>query len=330
MRYTCWQGRFSVRSMVRFQSLPGVGVRARKNDACHFIVFGNEKGGSGKSTMSMHAAIALMHLGFRVATIDLDVRQATITSYQLARRKWQSGLEKALRAPAHYHLPQVREWLDDPHGPNEACQLAAFEALYHELEPRYDFVVIDTPGSYTALSKHAHIFADTLVTPVNDSFIDFDVLAKIDPDTFQILEPTHYALTVREARRERRANGEGLIDWVVVRNRLSAITSRNEKRVFNCLRDLGMMLGYRLADGVGERVIFREYFHKGLTALDTQPFGQHGDVSLSHQAARKEVRRLVEMLGLPINDRGRRRQETRRRWLGNTRPKIQLPPVFAE
>ncbi|MEL6202507.1 MAG: division plane positioning ATPase MipZ [Pseudomonadota bacterium] len=316
--------------MIRFQALPGVGVRARKNDACHFIICGNEKGGSGKSTMSMHLAIGLMHLGFRVATVDLDIRQATLTSYQFARRKWQSGLEKALRSPTHYHLPvgrfsqASRDILDD------ACQLAAFEALSDELEPRYDFVVIDTPGSFTALSNHAHQYADTLVTPINDSFIDFDVLAKIDPVTYQILEPTHYALTVREARRERRANGEGLLDWIVVRNRLSAITSRNEKRVYNCLRELGMMLGYRLADGVGERVIFREYFHQGLTALDTGPTQQNGSVSLSHQAARAEVRRLIDMLGLPINERGRRRQKTRRLWLGNTRPKIQLPPVFAD
>ncbi|MEO1702045.1 MAG: division plane positioning ATPase MipZ [Pseudomonadota bacterium] len=316
--------------MVRFQGLPGVGVRARKNDACHFVVFGNEKGGSGKSTMSMHVAIGLMHLGFRVATVDLDVRQGTITSYQLARRKWQSGLEKALRSPTHYHLPQAHEWHDDPENLTTACQLAAFEAVCDELEPRYDFVVIDTPGSYTSLSKHAHQYADTLITPINDSFIDFDVLAKIDPDSFQIVEPTHYALTVREARRARRANGEGLLDWVVVRNRLSAITSRNEKRVYNCLRELGMMLGYRLADGVGERVVFREFFHKGLTALDTRPTNQAGNVSLSHQAARTEVRRLIEMLGLPINERGRRRQETRRRWLGNAKPKIQLPPVFAD
>ena len=203
-------------------------MRARRNDASHYIICGNEKGGSGKSTMSMHLAIGLMHLGFRVATVDLDIRQATLTSYQFARRKWQSGLEKALRSPTHYHLPIGRSSQANRDILNDACQLAAFEALSDELEPRYDFVVIDTPGSFTALSNHAHQYADTLVTPINDSFIDFDVLAKIDPDTYQILEPTHYALTVREARRERRANGEGLLDWIVVRNRLSAITARIE------------------------------------------------------------------------------------------------------
>ncbi|MEN0000330.1 MAG: division plane positioning ATPase MipZ [Pseudomonadota bacterium] len=316
--------------MIRFQGLPGVGVRARKNDACHFVVCGNEKGGSGKSTMSMHVAVGLMHLGFRVATVDIDVRQATLTSYQLARRRWQSGLEKALRSPTHYHLPACGQRGADPVNGQADEQLRAFETLCRELEQRYDFVVIDTPGSYTVLSNFAHRFADTLITPINDSFIDFDVLAKIDPDNFQIIEPTNYAITVREARRERRLKGEGLLDWVVVRNRLSAITSRNEKRVYNCMRELGMMLGYRLADGVGERVIFREYFHKGLTALDTRPTNANGTISLSHQAARTEVRRLIDLLGLPINDIGRRRQETRKRWLGSTRPTIQLPPVFAD
>ncbi|MEL6437239.1 MAG: division plane positioning ATPase MipZ, partial [Pseudomonadota bacterium] len=195
---------------------------------------------------------------------------------------------------------------------------------------RHDFVVVDTPGSYTALAAHAHRYADTLVTPVNDSFIDFDVLAKLDPDTLDVIKPAHYALLVREARRQRRADGEGLLDWIVVRNRLSSISSRNEKRVYECLRDLGMLLGYRLADGVGERVIFREYFHLGLTALDTRPDTEQAQLSLSHVAARTEVRRLIEILGLPINDAGRRRQETRRRWLRGERPKVALPPIFAD
>ncbi|MEM1377002.1 MAG: division plane positioning ATPase MipZ [Pseudomonadota bacterium] len=316
--------------MMVFHTLPGVGVRAKRNENCHFVVCGNEKGGSGKSTIAVHIAIGLMQLGFRVATVDLDVRQATLTSYQRARRRWQSGLQKALRSPAHHYLPQAIQATGRMDDLEHEAQLCALDALAEELSDRYDFVVIDTPGSHTELSVHAHRLADTLVTPVNDSFIDFDVLAKIDPETMQVLEPAHYALSVREARRKRRVDGDGLLDWVVVRNRLSAISSRNEKRVYRCLRDLGMTLGYRLADGVGERVIFRERFVNGLTALDATASPSEQPVSLSHIAARSEVRRLINILGLPINAVGKRRQANRKRWLGATRPQISLPPVFAD
>src|SRR6266567_1006192 len=54
----------------------------------HVIVVGNEKGGSGKTTVAMHIAIALMKAGQRVATIDLDSRQKSLTHYIANRGAW--------------------------------------------------------------------------------------------------------------------------------------------------------------------------------------------------------------------------------------------------
>ena len=47
------------------------------------IVFGNAKGGTGKSTLAMHVAVALLNAGLSVATVDLDatekkMREATV------------------------------------------------------------------------------------------------------------------------------------------------------------------------------------------------------------------------------------------------------------
>src|SRR6476619_6715122 len=47
----------------------------------HFIVFANEKGGTGKSTTAVHTAIALAASGHRVGALDLDGRQRTMTRY---------------------------------------------------------------------------------------------------------------------------------------------------------------------------------------------------------------------------------------------------------
>ena len=113
----------------------------------------------------------------------------------------------------------------------EAQEFAAFADAVSAVEQTHDFVVIDTPGSDSYLMRLAHSMADTLITPLNDSFVDFDVLGVIDPTTFEVAGASHYAEMVREARRQRRLVDGGLTDWVVVRNRLSSLGSRNRRLV---------------------------------------------------------------------------------------------------
>lgn len=331
--------------------------RQRRLEACHVIVCGNEKGGSGKSTLAMHVSVALAKLGFAVATIDTDTRQRTLTRYAAYRQRWCALTGEQLPLADHFtpdgEVPKGVSGADNGDGTgldagfngngSATANGAEFDKLpcngdgagrlhrYEALRERYDFVVFDTPGSFTPISSFAHGQADTLITPINDSFIDFDVLANIDPETFEIQELAQYAGAVRDARRMRRTNSGEIIDWVVVRNRMSPISSRNERRVYACMRELSMKLGFRLANGIGERVIFREWFQRGLTALD-QMRDEDGEVqrlSVSHLAARNEVRRLVEALRLPIDDRGRRRAQARREWLSTARPAIRIPDIFA-
>ena len=311
---------------MRFEGLTAVGVTGRKLDTSHVIVCGNEKGGSGKSTTAMHVAVSLLNLGFSVATVDLDTRQQTLTRYARYRRRWMERSGDTLPTPAHYLVIE-----DDIGGisPFSSPEMLAYEAGMDDIRYEHDFVVIDTPGSHTALSVFAHRQADTLITPINDSFIDFDVLANVDPETFEINELAQYAGAVRDARRRRRMKSGGMIDWVVVRNRMAQISSRNEKRVHACLRELSMELGFRIAQGIGERVIFREWFQRGLTALDdVNAQDEAARLSLSHLAARNEMRRLIGALRLPIDENGRKRAETRKQWLATEREPIQLPDIF--
>jgi chromosome partitioning protein len=213
----------------------------------------------------------------------------------------------------------------------EAEEFSAFAQAVGEVENSHDFVVIDTPGSDSYLMRLAHSMADTLITPLNDSFLDFDVLGTVDPTTFEVIGVSHYAEMVREARRQRRLVDGGLIDWVVLRNRLSALGSRNKRLVGEGVDQLGRQLGFRAADGFSERVIYREFFPRGLTALDElneDTLGQRPN--LSHVTARDEVQTLIEALKLPVDARGKRRAAARAEWIATADKPLETHGILAE
>src|SRR5262249_7408878 len=183
------------------------------------------------------------------------------------------------------------------------------------VEETHDFIVIDTPGSDTYLMRLAHAMADTLITPLNDSFVDFDVLGTVDPTSFAVTGESHYAEMVRESRRNRRTGDGAVMDWIVVRSRLAALGSRNKQRIGEGLQELGARLGFRSVDGFAERVVYREFFPRGLTALDSLDEGTLGQrPNLAHVSARQEVTALINALKLPLDERGRRRAAARAEW----------------
>jgi chromosome partitioning protein len=281
--------------------------------SAYVIVLGNEKGGSGKSTTAMHVAVALLQAGQRVATIDLDSRQRSFTHYIENRRDWAQRSGLMLDLPMHFCVARgfgLR--LDEI----EAQEFAAFADAISSVEQSHDFVVIDTPGSDSYLMRLAHSMADTLITPLNDSFVDFDVLGSVDQNSFEVTGVSHHAEMVREARRQRRLVDGGLTDWIVVRNRLSTLGSRNKRLVGEGLDALGRQLGFRSAEGFAERVVYREFFPRGLTALDELNEDTLGvRPNVSHTTARDEVKTLIDSLKLPIDERGKRRAAARAEWI---------------
>ncbi len=301
------------------------GIGRRKN--AHVIVCGNEKGGSGKTTTSMHIVVALLKTGYKVATVDLDMRQRSLTRYVENRKNWARSAGLDLEHSNHFSFE--RSALDSANE-SESEDFASFAGVLAEVERDHDFVVIDTPGSDNYIMRLAHSMADTLITPLNDSFVDFDVLGKVDPKTNEICEISHYASMVREARRQRRNADSGVLDWIVVRNRLSTLSSRNQINLLNSIKELSVRLGFRVADGISERVIFREFFPMGLTALDELDHDTLGTKpTLSHLAARQEIRQLLSALRLPIDERGRRRAAARRVWLESSKNPVRMPDIFA-
>ncbi|MFD0978772.1 MULTISPECIES: division plane positioning ATPase MipZ [Tropicimonas] len=261
----------------------------------HIIVVGNEKGGSGKSTTSMHVATALVRMGHRVGTLDLDLRQQSLGRYIENRRAFCENEGHDLAIPAYMNLPDIPPE-QVPQGVN--INDHRLSLAVQELRQDNDFVLIDCPGSHTRLSQLAHSLADTLITPLNDSFVDFDLLARTRPKDGAILGPSVYSEMVWAARQTRAEAGLKPIDWIVTRNRLGSQQMHNKRKVGEALGKLSRRIGFRVAPGFSERVIFRELFPRGLTLLDLRDIG--GDrLNLSNIAARQEVRDLIKTLALP-------------------------------
>lgn len=258
----------------------------------HIIVLGNEKGGSGKTTTCMHLTIALLRLGFNVGSMDVDSRQRSFTRYLENRR--QTMLKEGVNLPQPQHIVVSRSPFNIV-AEAEADDRERFTKAINRLSETNDFIVIDSPGSDTYLARLAHAYADTVITPINDSFVDLDVLATVDGQTMKIIKPSIYSEMMWEQKLLRAKRDGGSIEWIVMRNRLSNIDAKNKRFMTQVTGDLSRRIGFRVAPGFSERVIFREMFLQGLTVLDIMEAGK-GGLSLSQVAARQEVRDLLRTL----------------------------------
>ncbi len=265
----------------------------------HVIVLGNEKGGSGKTTTCMHIIVSLLRLGFTVGSIDIDSRQRSLSRYLENRR--QTMLKEGVALPQPQHMVIQKSPFNIVQEAEEDERDRFTKALARAVSAN-DFVIIDSPGSDTHLSRVAHAYADLVITPINDSFVDLDVLATVDGQTMKIIKPSIYSEMVWEQKLQRAKRDGGSIEWIVMRNRLSNIDAKNKRFMTQVTGDLSRRIGFRVAPGFSERVIFREMFLQGLTVLDIMETGGNASLSLSHIAARQEVRDLLKMLKIPALD----------------------------
>lgn len=258
------------------------------------FVVGNEKGGAGKTTCSMHLIIGLLDRSYDVASIDTDSRQHSLTSYVDNRKEYNNkNPDHQVEMPLHFHLK------GDQHADlakQEKQEKLQFEQAFNLAYNHADYIVIDTPGSHTNLSRIAHSYADTVITPINDSFVDLDVIAKIDGNDLDMSKPSIYSQMLWEQKMERAARDQGSIDWVLLRNRLSSLDAQNKRNMADALEKISRRLSCRIAPGFSERVIYRELFPHGLTLLDLKKANFAKTFSLSHVAARQEIRDFLDNL----------------------------------
>ncbi len=255
------------------------------------IVFGNQKGGTGKSTLAMHLVVNLLLEGYKVGTIDVDARQGTFSRYIENRAKTKESNPEILTP---IHTP-IFDSTKDSVSEIERENLEKFTSVMKTYE-NFDFVIVDTPGSDSNLSRVAHSFADVIITPMNESFIDLDLLVRIRDIRSNDLKPSVYAEMVWNQKKEKAIRDRGNIDWIVLVNRMSNAASKNRQDLDKVLTALSRRIGFRLSNGFKERVIFRELFLLGLTLLDRK--ASSSQMSLSHIAARHELSDLLKALNI--------------------------------
>ena len=235
----------------------------------------------------------MLKSGQNVATIDLDWRQRSFTHYIDNRLAWGRQRGKELPTPTHVCFDEEAEFLTEE---DEAAGRAAFANTFVNLAANHGYIVIDTPGHNHYLARLAHTMADTLITPLNDSFVDLDVLGSVDPENFSVSGISHYARTVEERGASARPPagripiGSCCATVGDARRATSAI-------VGEALQDLSQRLGFRCIEGLAERVIFREFYPRGLTAIDNLDELTLGTrPTMSHVTAQLEVQGLLASL----------------------------------
>lgn len=254
------------------------------------IAVANEKGGCGKSTMAMHLAVSLLKRGLSVATLDLDLRQGSLSRYVANRRRYAEAAETSV--PMSEHLDGNAVIGGD--ASNEAKSLERLRYVIDGSRANSDVLIIDTPGSDTPFGRLTHRLADLILTPVNDSFIDLDVLAQIDPHRRTVVGPSAFATMILSDRQVRTEEGRSTAPWLVARNRLGTLQSHNSRDVEWALEKLEQSFALQVIPGFSERVIFRELFLVGLTILDLKDASGGKALSRSHLAAREEVFALTD------------------------------------
>lgn len=262
----------------------------------YVIVVGNEKGGVGKTTISMHLITTLLYDGFNVSSIDIDSRQRSLSNYLENRTKFIMAKNVDIPMPAHLVVNKTKlDFVKE----GEADEESRFkEALGHACG-KSDVIVIDAPGNDTFLSRLAHSYADTIITPINDSFVDLNLLAKVEDDTFKMDRHGLYSEVVWQAKMQRAQRGVGeVVDWVILRNRLSHVDAHNKRNMLVALENFTKRSGARLAEGLSERVIYKELFLKGLTLLDVMGSDSDVNLTMSHVTARQELRRFIDFIGV--------------------------------
>jgi chromosome partitioning protein len=249
------------------------------------ITVANEKGGVGKSTLAFHLAVALADCGHKVLAVDLDRRQQTLTRALTNRDGTARRLGVRLPLPRHLLLQQASGAM--------LCQEIA------RLGWDCDYVVIDAPGHDSPIARRAIALADQLVTPVNYSYADIDLLGRFDFAHQRYLGPGCYAQLVGELRAARRSAGLGETDWLVLPNRGRHDSSRSREAIVSALGRLSAKLNFRLGQGLSERVAYRELLPLGLIQLDLHRIPA---LPRSRSDAPREIQAVLDDLRVAVGE----------------------------
>ena len=256
------------------------------------IVFGNEKGGSGKTTTAMHIMAYLLLKNESVGVIDLDIRQKSLFRFLENREAYSNQMGVELSLPKRGF---IIESVNDSKNLAYQEEEEMLDSCIQELKSKCTYILIDCPGANTNFAILAHKRADLIISPINDSLIDFDLLGRINTRSKKITNVSIYSEMIWNTRKHRIVLNLPSSKWFVLRNRMAHVNSKNKKQLETSLIELSKRIGFRILPGFSERTIYRELFVSGLTLLDVSII-KDWKFTLSHISARNEIRSLMSGL----------------------------------
>ncbi len=247
------------------------------------VTVGGFKGGTGKTTVAALLGVAAVKDGLRVACLDLDRNTRNLSSFVTLRRA------SRLESPDHVMLMDMDEDVRANARPRHSGRLDPLVRMARM--DGYDLLIIDTSSGNLADVYEAHLLADVILTPMNESPADMHGL--FAPLGSAAAPKINYREMIDTVRFDRKRAGLPEQRWQVVMNRVSALPSKIGNTINDRVAVLAREAGFESVWSLRDRVVHRAIALEGRTVFDAP---SDGKLSMSELSGRQEVRALLTMI----------------------------------